>query len=415
MPFSEAGTGAPSPGPARGAKKIAMAMERFSRRAGGAESYAVSLAETLAGAGWEVHLIGRSWDGEPPEAVFHPIRVPAFLPPSAQMLLFALRHRRLVAASDFDVVLGFGNTLVMDVYQSHGGVHWISTARKVFSEPTPFRRTIKRLLIRLTPKQWVRHFIESAAFRLRPQPRIIAISDMVSRDMQAAYGVAPEAIRVVYNGVDTRRYSPELRSRLRGPLRRRMGISEDETVFLLVSYDLKKKGIQPLVEAAGMLQKRCEGRFRVVVVGGTPNEALRRRIRALGLKPVFFFEGRTPSAEAYFANADAFVLPTYYDACSLVVFEAMACRLPVVTTDANGAAGILKDGENGFVIDHPPTAEALAEKMKRLLDPSVRAAMAAAAAGTAEGCSIENNHREMVRVLEAAAAGRRPPVTEKGL
>jgi ADP-heptose:LPS heptosyltransferase len=46
-------------------KKIAFAMEKFSRYKGGAESYAVSLATFLIENGWEVHLFGESWDGEP--------------------------------------------------------------------------------------------------------------------------------------------------------------------------------------------------------------------------------------------------------------------------------------------------------------------------------------------------------------
>jgi UDP-glucose:(heptosyl)LPS alpha-1,3-glucosyltransferase len=186
-----------------------------------------------------------------------------------------------------------------------------------------------------------------------------------------------------------------------------LGISDDEAIFLLVSYDLKKKGIRPLVEAAGQLRRAGSARFRVVVVGGLPPGSVRRRIRKLDLESVFFFEGRVDSAEAYFAEADVFVLPTFYDACSLVVFEAMACGLPVITSEANGAAGVLSSGKEGYVISHPPSAAALAEKMRRLMDPSVRSAMSAAARNTAEGFTVENNHREMIRVLAAAAAERR--------
>ena len=61
--------------------KIAMAMENFSRYGGGAESYAVGLAQTLVSEGWEVHLYGHSWDGQPAEAVFHSIpKLPALGP-----------------------------------------------------------------------------------------------------------------------------------------------------------------------------------------------------------------------------------------------------------------------------------------------------------------------------------------------
>ena len=121
-----------------------MAMENFSRYGGGAESYAVGLAQTLVSEGWEVHLYGHSWDGQPAEAVFHSIpKLPRWVPPSIRILSFAFRHRTMIAAEEFDVVLGFGNTLVMNVYQSHGGVHFISNIRKLQAIRNPLARWLK--------------------------------------------------------------------------------------------------------------------------------------------------------------------------------------------------------------------------------------------------------------------------------
>ena len=77
-------------------KKIAFAMEKFSRYAGGAESYAVSLATTLINNGWEVHLFGEEWDGEPKDAHFHEIHIPKFLPAWIKLLLFAWKHKKLI-------------------------------------------------------------------------------------------------------------------------------------------------------------------------------------------------------------------------------------------------------------------------------------------------------------------------------
>lgn len=101
-------------------KKIALAIEKFSRSACGAESYSVSIASALVKDGWEVHLFGRSWDGEPREANFQEVAVPNYLPSWMKMLVFALKHRSLLRNQSFDVILGFGNTLLMNVYQSHG-------------------------------------------------------------------------------------------------------------------------------------------------------------------------------------------------------------------------------------------------------------------------------------------------------
>ena len=82
--------------------------------------YAVQLANTLVADGWEVHLYGYGWDGVPAEAHFHRLaRLPRWAPSTVRILYFALAHRRMVAKEDFQVIVGFGNTIVMNVYQSH--------------------------------------------------------------------------------------------------------------------------------------------------------------------------------------------------------------------------------------------------------------------------------------------------------
>ena len=384
-------------------KTIALAIEHFSRFAGGAESYAVSLAHELVRNGWEVHLFGESWDGEPEEAVFHPMRIPHRWPSWARMLRFALEHRRLTALRAFDVIMGFGNTIRMNVYQSHGGVHWCSAMRKLYAEQNGLLRWVNRLIITLSFKHWARHWIESAPFRITPRPRIIAISQMIKDDMIRSYGIDARQAELIYNGVDTSRFNPELRNRLRGPFRQALGVSPEEVIFLFAAYELKKKGIFPLIEATGMLKQLVGEGFRVVVAGAEPSAGISRRLARLGLGKTVLFTGRLRNMEECYANSDVLVLPTYYDACSLVVFEAMACGLPCITTKTNGAAGIITDGLDGFILDHPPQPGELANKMVLLLEPARRELMGNAAASKALEYTIKRNHQDVLRILDEVA------------
>jgi UDP-glucose:(heptosyl)LPS alpha-1,3-glucosyltransferase len=384
-------------------KTVALAIEHFSRFAGGAESYAVSLAHSLVRDGWEVHLFGESWDGEPEGAVFHRMHVPRWWPGWAKMLRFTLEHRRQTASRDFDVVMGFGNTIHMNVYQSHGGVHWCSTMRKLYAEPDPILRLLSKLTVLLSLKQWTRHWIESAPFRMTPRPRIIAISRMIKDDMVRSYGIDGQHVELVYNGVDTNRFNPGLRERLRGAFRQALGFGSEEVVFLFAAYELRKKGIMPLIEASGILKELVGEGFRVLVAGAEPYSRVSSRLAMLGLNNTVIFTGRLRNMEECYANSDVLVLPTFYDACSLVVFEAMACGLPCITTRANGAAGIITEGLDGFVLDHPPQSEALANKMLQLLQPARREAMGREAAITALQYTIQRNHQEVLRILDSVA------------
>lgn len=380
--------------------KIALAIERFSRHGGGAESYAVELARTLVNEGWEVHLFGHEWDREPEAARFHEIqRLPKWVPRSARILHFALSHRAQISREHFDVVLGFGNTIAMNVYQSHGGVHFLSNIRKIMAVRNPVLRLVKRLGLRLTPKYHARAWIESAPFRKRPKPVIVAISDMVRDDMAEYFRVDRGSIRLVYNGIDGTRFGAADPG-AREEVRRSLGFSDDRVLFLFMAYDFAKKGVRNLVEAAGIVRDRMGAdRFGVVVVGRQPSASLERLTRRLHLDGTVVFPGSTKQPERFYAACDVFILPTFYDACSLVVFEAMAAGLPAITTVFNGAAGIITSGTDGLVLQDPRDCEEMAAAMMRCLDPDFLRAASDVARRTASRYTLEANHRQMLSIF----------------
>lgn len=382
---------------------IALALEKFSKYSGGAESYALSLAETLISRGWEVHFYGQSWDGYPEQAKFHRIHIPGFLPSWGKMLFFALQHKRLAQKENFDVVVGFGNTIFMNVYQSHGGVHRYSTRRKCFSIRNPLLRFLKRVLIFFSLKDRVRNWIESAPFRQHPPPKIIAISQMVVDDFISRYKIKAGDVSLIYNGIDLGKFNPGVRAQYRGDLRKKLNVADGEVLFLFLSYTLRKKGIFPLIEAAAILNEKHKGKFKIVVVGKEPGQSIRNKIDAYGLAKSVIFHGPTKNPLLYFANADVFVLPTYYDTCSLVTIEAMACALPVITSEYNGAAGIIDSGVDGHVVSHPPEPEELASAMKVYFSYAKLMEMSEKAAGKARGYSLTANHEAVIKVCEEAA------------
>lgn len=383
-------------------KKIAMALENFSRFSGGAESYAVELAETLDSQGWEVHLIGYTWDGNPSGAIFHKITKPfKFIPPFLRILHFAFRHRSIVREMDLDVVLGFGNTIEMNVYQSHGGVHFVTSLKKTRVENNPLVRLVKVLLTFVSPKSLARSWIESAPFRKRKRPVIVAISDMVRNDICRCHHLRKEDVHLVYNGVNLQRFRLEPDPDSRVNFRQTIGFS-NQTLFLFMAYDFRKKGVQYLIDAAGKLQNQVgPGKFGVVIVGAAPSPSLLRQVHELGLESTIVFQGPTKEPEKYYNACDVFVLPTFYDACSLVIFEAMACGLPVITTVDNGASGVITQGVDGQVLNDPRDVPAMAEAMRQFLDVTFLKEASLAASNTASHYSIQSNHDQILGILDS--------------
>src|SRR5205814_4802244 len=108
-------------------------------------------------------------------------------------------------------------------------------------------------------------------------------------------------------------------------------------------------------------------------------------------------------AEVYKA-ADFFVLPTRHDPCSLVVLEALAMGLPVITTKQNGAAEIISDGREGFVLESRDDP-LLVQRMKDLMDPVVRMRMREAALALRPKLSQDEHVNRLLEIYESTRAG----------
>ncbi len=350
--------------------KIAYLCEKFDPSLGGAERYAWDFTSALASAGHEVSVFAAVCGPEAPKGVtVRPVRGSDF----------GADVERELAEEEFDVVHGTGWTWGADVFQPHGGVHLANREA----------RRACRLCDAINPKQRRFRRIERRQYVERPPALFVALSEMVKRDMQRFYSVADEKIRVVYNGVDVERFHPRNREAFRADVRKRLGIGEDELVFLIVAHNFQLKGVGEL--SACVLAEGFPA-CRVVVVG-KGKAVCRSESGRLVLA------GAVEDAAPYYAAADAYVHPTHYDPCSLTVLEALASGLPVVTTTMNGAGELMTDGREGFIIP-PRDPEALNSALWAMLEPARRAEMGLTARALAEEHTIGDNVREMLAVYE---------------
>ena len=143
-----------------------------------------------------------------------------------------------------------------------------------------------------------------------------------------------------------------------------IGIGE-EKVILSVGQFIYRKGFDVLLKALNYVNPEVG----VYIVGGTPTNEYKQIISDYKLNNVHFVEFKTKDElKNYYESADLFVLPTREDIWGLVVNEAMAYGLPVITTSRCIAGLVLVDeGENGFIIDIDDP-KALAEAIERIID-----------------------------------------------
>ena len=124
---------------------------------------------------------------------------------------------------------------------------------------------------------------------------------------------------------------------------------------------------------------------------------------ALDSQNVVINVGAIDDPVPFYAAADVFVLPTFYDPCSLSVSEAAASGLPSVTTRFNGAAELLTEGVDGSVISDPADDAELAAALRPLLDQNVRQRMGEAARKLALKHTLDRNCDQIVSIYEHIA------------
>lgn len=383
--------------------RFATAIPVFSSRRGGAERYLVNLAKDLIDEGHEVHIYAERWEDMIEGVCYHRVRTIPW-PKSLRLLSFAYEATRGMKRESYDITLGVGNTLEAHVVQPHGGVHWAWFWRSLRAYEGPMERFLKLGGRLLSPKQWASGWIEGAAYRRNPLTKVVAISEMVKKDMVRWYGLREESISVVYNGVDIERYHPRNR-RWRDEVRKRHGLG-DEFLILFVSNNFRMKGLGFLIQAVARLKDRRRGVIKLLVLGRDRSAPYRRLARKGGVEDQVVFGGSTPEMEKYYGASDLLVHPTFYDACSLTVLEALASGLPVVTTSQNGASDVLEHGRDGWILEDPSDMDALCEAIEYFLDESRRQTACEEARRKGEAFSEAIHFSRMKAIFGEVIAGR---------
>lgn len=377
---------------------IALCYESVLPARGGAETYIGDLARRLARDGHAVHLYACRWDATalPPATHFHRLDVPSgarFLRPWR----FGAACEESLRKHAHDVSIGFDKSWGQDVLYPQGGLHAASADHNLLKQPGAFSRSLAALGKWLDPAAWSFARLERKQY-LRPnRPLIVVNSRMVQRHFEEYYGILPESVRIVRSAIDPQRFAAEDRLKRRHTERRQWGVSPEETLGLFVAMNYRLKGLSQLLDAFALVPR--EKPSRLVVVGNPRFARYQQQARRLGIEDrVLFLGHRDDPKDCYFA-ADYLVHPTFYDPCSLVALEALACGLPVITTRYNGASELLAPPADGLVIDDPHNARLLAAAMTCMHDRGYLREASAAARTTGMRWTFEHHYRALLDVF----------------
>lgn len=198
---------------------------------------------------------------------------------------------------------------------------------------------------------------------MKKSDRLIANSKD-TLDKTAPSNMSEHKKEVIYNGIDTSKYSPSHEHDIKEEL------SLDKYT-LTVSRLVKQKGLDYMVEALPDIVKEMEtdsSNYKHVVIGqGPEKEALKEQAEELGMEENLHFTGFVPEEKMtdYYTQADAFILPSLYEPFGIVLVEAMACETPVIATRAGGIPEVMED--TGMLIDKK-SPEEITEKTLEVIE-----------------------------------------------
>jgi teichuronic acid biosynthesis glycosyltransferase TuaC len=186
---------------------------------------------------------------------------------------------------------------------------------------------------------------------LRRAARVFAVSDSLRR-LALELGTPVERTEVIGNGVDVARFHPMDRNLARA----RFGVPPDAPVLISVGGLVERKGMHRVIDCLPALLEQHPKLHYLIVGGGSPEGDMRAELDAqvtrLGLDERVHFLGALPPEELKWplSAADVFVLATRNEGWANVFLEAMACGLPVVSTDVGGNAEVVCRAELGTIV-----------------------------------------------------------------
>lgn len=320
--------------------KLAIIRQKYSAF-GGAERFIERLLPGLAANQVDVSLIARKWSGESNSPMRWIPCDPFYLGSAWRDKAFAKAACRAVAAGDFDLVQSHERLSCCDIFRAGDGVHaaWLEARQTYLGESLAW---LKRNPFHANSLAAERRMFASPRLK-----KVICISNMVREDVQRFYGAPDEKLVTIYNGIDLDSFciqSGETRSQLR----KLLGISEETLTYVFVGSGFKRKGLEVAIRA-------LPPEAHLIVVGKDKETARFQKIAAetganTRQSTRVHFLGPQKDVRPYYAAADAFVFPTIYEPFGSVALEALACGLPVITTDRCGAGEILTQGVDGFVL-----------------------------------------------------------------
>ncbi|MAA73496.1 MAG: hypothetical protein CMN28_02160 [Salinisphaeraceae bacterium] len=322
---------------------VNLVFDRF-KPDGGTERLALNTVEALSGHSIRIAVCAREWRGPMRDNI-------EFIRCRPLPFGRAWRLRRFVADAlpQLRARGGLVQAHIMfpgaDIYRADGGAHaqWLtqrrriqSAARQAYDIATPYHRTKLAMEAEMLSHPDLRY--------------VICNSEMVRADIRRHYPGCQAELVLVEPGIDLDHFRVVDADARRHAARKALDLEADATVLLFIGTGFERKG---LVTAIAALAEWGEHRAQLVIIGRDRDRWRYSKLaRQMGVHGQLRFVGPVDDVRPWLHAGDALIHPALYEPFGLVVVEAMAAGLPVLSSPTTGAArAMVREQQTGWLID----------------------------------------------------------------
>ena len=276
-----------------------------------------------------------------------------------------MRVKDLYNGGVYDIVHAMLPVWRCDVYQPHAGLANDLLATGHMKHTRRVVQRLSRVANHINPKRVGLAQIERQL--MKHEPWVMCFSSMMKDYARSHFALPEEHMVMLMNGIDLSKFDPAMGAKSRTAIREEWKVEPEHRLGLLVGHNWKLKGVQDAIDALYLLKQHGESRVVLMVVGRDDARSYRKMADKMGVGDRVIFVGSVGDPRPLYGAADFLLLPTRRDTCSLVVLEALAMGLPVITTRQNGASEVIEAGRQGIVLDRGDTG-ALADAMGTMAD-----------------------------------------------
>ncbi len=200
--------------------------------------------------------------------------------------------------------------------------------------------------------------------------KIVAVSKSVVEFASKQAGIPIDKFEVIHNGVEIDFINNFRVLNSKDSLRQKLGIHQDDIIFLNVGRLKKQKQQDVLIDSFKDVVSKNQNAKLLIVGRGPEEDYLNKKIADNNLSDNVNLVGYTEGVLDYYGAADVFVLSSKHEGFPNVAIEAMAFGLPLISTKVPGVDEFLVDGQNGFLVEE--LKESISDAMINFLDLDVQ-------------------------------------------